>query len=168
MLLYRYNCERSLRRFNRCGKEKNPNQFKYYSKTLEYANEYKNIYDSNGYLTHTCELEIIEIEIGKLFNMVENFRQLEVYKNYIKNDINQLIEHYTSFKANAKLKREQKRWDKLILELLDGTRETQLINGLKSAEFQYLSDFENQNQLLAELKTLDYSGYETKKEVVIL
>ena len=46
-------------------------------------------------------------------------------------------------------------------------RENELISNLISNEFQTLSDFDRQNELVAELKTLGFDGYTTNNEIAI-
>jgi len=45
--------------------------------------------------------------------------------------------------------------------------EDELIANLFRNEFQELSDFERQNELVAELKALGFDGYTTKNEIAI-
>jgi len=46
-------------------------------------------------------------------------------------------------------------------------RENELISNLISNEFQPLSDFDRQNELVAELKALGFDGYTTNNEIAI-
>lgn len=46
-------------------------------------------------------------------------------------------------------------------------REEELISNLFCNEFQPLSDFERQNELVAELKALAFNGYTTNNEIAI-
>lgn len=46
-------------------------------------------------------------------------------------------------------------------------REEELISNLFCNEFQPLSDFERQNELVAELKALGFNGYTTNNEIAI-
>ena len=66
---------------------------------------------------------------------------------------------------NAKKASERKMWAKHIDDLKD--REQELISNLFCNEFQPLSDFERQNELVAELKALGFNGYATSNEIAI-
>lgn len=166
MQAYRYNTEnRSDRRFNTCGVEKNPNAVKFYANNMAYANNYKFIYNEDGEVVQECTLEVVEIENVSLFDMNSNFKSLSTYNNYIASQIGAQMRDYTRFMNNAKKVTEKKMWAKQIEELKN--RENELISTLISNEFQTLSDFELQNQLVTELKSLGFYGYTTKNEIAI-
>jgi hypothetical protein len=166
MKAYRYNSiERSDRRFNTTGNEKNPNKVKFFAKSLEYANNYKTIFNEQGYELYDCELEVVEVN-AKLFNMESNFKSLNVYRNYISELVNKELNDYRKFEAEAKSVKERKMWANQIAHTVS-CREAELTNSLKTDEFQELSDFERQNDLVAELKGLGFDGYETKNEIAI-
>jgi hypothetical protein len=166
MKAYRYNSEnRSDRKFNNCGKEKNPNAVKFYASNMEYANNYKFIYNEDGDVVSECTLEVVEIENVNLFDMANNFKSLATYNNYIASEIGTQFRDYTRFMNNAKKASERKMWANQIEQLKN--RENELISNLISNEFQPLSDFERQNELVAELKALGFDGYTTHNEIAI-
>jgi Txe/YoeB family toxin of Txe-Axe toxin-antitoxin module len=72
---------------------------------------------------------------------------------------------YTRFMNNAKKAKERKMWANQIEQLKN--REQELVSNLISNEFQTLSDFERQNELVAELKALGFEGYNTNNEIAI-
>lgn len=163
---YRYNSKnRSDRKFNTCGMEKNPNNVKFYALNMDYANNYKYIYNEDGEVVAECSLEVVEIENVDLFDMVNNFKSLATYNNYIASEIGIQMRDYTRFMNNAKKASERKMWAKQIDDLKN--REQELISNLFYNEFQTLSDFERQNELVAELKELGFNGYTTKNEIAI-
>jgi hypothetical protein len=166
MKAFRYNAaKRQDRKFNNCGSEKNPNAVKYYATNMDYANNYKYIYATDGSINYECELEVSEIKENGLFNMAENFQTLEAYKMFIAKEINAQLSDYTRFMNNATKASERKMWAKQI-EMLSA-RESELVINLKENEFQQLSDFELQNVLVAELKSKGFEGYITKNEIAI-
>jgi len=166
MKAYRYNTEkREDRGYNRTGVEKNPNNVKFYAKTLEYADKYKYIYSDAGELVDECTMEVAEVDDTNLFDMVNNFRELNSYKNYIFSTIELQKKDYTFFMNKAKKARERKMWASAIDNLKN--REEELVKGLLNQEFQQLSDFEAQNELVSELKGLGYNGYKTTKEIAL-
>lgn len=166
MKAYRYNSEnRSDRKFNNCGKEKNPNAVKFYASNMEYANNYKFIYNEDGDVVSECTLEVVEIENVNLFDMANNFKSLATYNNYIASEIGAQFRDYTRFMNNAKKASERKMWANQIEQLKN--RENELISNLISNEFQPLSDFDRQNELVAELKALGFDGYTTHNEIAI-
>lgn len=163
---YRYNSEnRSDRKYNNCGMEKNPNAIKFYASNMDYANNYKFIYDEDGEVIAECSLEVIDIENVNLFDMVNDFKSLATYNNYIASEIGAQMRDYTRFMNNAKKASERKMWANQIEQLKN--REQELISNLFRNEFQTLSDFERQNELVAELKALGFNGYTTKNEIAI-
>jgi len=167
MTLYRYNArERSHRKFNNFGKEKNPNNFKFYAKNMGYAEEYKFIY-SYGEIWYECELEVKEINKDdiNLFNLSENFKETKAYKKYISDEYNVRLRDYTRFLNEATDNSSRKMWEDNIKEL--DNLEEELTEKLKKSEFQMLSDFDLQNVLLDELKSLGFNGYETKNEIAL-
>ena len=163
---YRYNTlKREDRKFNTCGAEKNPLNVKFYASNMEYADGYKYVYHSDGEVNYECELQVVEIANVPLFDMDVNFASLNTYKNYVSELIGRQIAHYTEMSNKAKLVRDRKMFLGFISDL--AKNENQIIASLKSQEFQDLSDFSNQLQLVAELKLLGFAGYTTKNEIVI-
>jgi uncharacterized protein YwgA len=167
MKAYRYNSEnRSDRRYNNCGKEKNPQNVLFLAKKIEYAEKYQYIYDEAGTITQECTLEVVEVaDDAKLFNMCADFQQLSTFNNYIAIEIGTQMRDYTRFMNEAKNKKERKMWVTAISNLKK--REDELISTLKADEFQQLSDFSRQNELVAELKAAGFDGYVTKNEIAI-
>ena len=166
MKAFRYNSEkRSDRKYNNCGKEKNPNAIKFYAKNMEYANKYKYIYNEDGEVIAECKLEVVEIENVNLFDMPNNFKTLSTYHNYIADEIEARKRDYTYYMNKAKKASDCKKWANRIEQLRNS--EEELIANLFRNEFQELSDFERQNELVAELKALGFDGYTTKNEIAI-
>lgn len=166
MKAFRYNSEnRSDRKYNNCGKEKNPNAVKFYASNMDYANKYKFIYNEDGEVVAECTLEIVSIENVNLFDMVNNFKSLSTYNNYIATEIGTQMRDYTRFMNNSKKASERKMWANQIEQLKN--RENELISNLISNEFQPLSDFDRQNELVSELKALGFDGYTTNNEIAI-
>lgn len=166
MKAFRYNSEnRADRRYNTCGMEKNPNAVKFYASNMNYANNYKFIYNEDGEVVAECSLEVVDIEGVNLFDMANNFKSLSTYNNYIASEIGAQFRDYTRFMNNAKKTSERKMWANQIEQLKN--RENELISNLISNEFQTLSDFDRQNELVAELKTLGFDGYTTNNEIAI-
>lgn len=166
MKAFRYNSKRREdRKFNTSGKEKNPNRLSFYASNLDYVENYKYIYSEDGEVIYECVLEIVEIEGKNLFNMDSEFKTLTTYNNYIDGEIGSQKKDYTKFLNESKTKKEQKLWQKNIDELEN--REQELISILFNQEFQPLSDFERQNELVEELKLKGFEGYTTKNEIVI-
>ena len=162
---YRYNAkQRTDRKFNTTGREKNPNNVRFFARTLEAAEPYRIIYDEDGFELYECELQVEEIE-GNFFDMEANFRSLDTYKNYINAEIGMQLRDYTEFRNSAKTAKEKKHWDKMKAEL--DNRENELISSLQHTNFQALSDFEYQNTLIAELTAAGFDGYITRDEIAI-
>lgn len=167
MKAYRYNSEnRSDRRYNNCGEEKNPQKVLFLAKKMEYAEKYKYIYDEAGEITQVCALEVVEVaDEAKLFDMGVDFKKLSTFNNYIAFVISTQMRNYTRFMNEAKNKKERKLWVNAISNLKN--REDELISTLKANEFQQLSDFSRQNELVDELKKMGFEGYFTKNEIAI-
>lgn len=167
MKLFRYNSKkREDRKFNTTGREKNPNNVKFYAKSLEYANKYKYVYYPDGDINYECELQVVNINDNvRLFDMNSNFMLIQTYRDYISDDIAPQLRDYTRFLKEATTKKEAKIWQD-NLDKLKG-REIERQSFLKSVEYQCLSDFEYQNTLVKELKELGYDGYYTDNEVAL-
>lgn len=166
MKAYRYNTKkREDRRFNTCGAEKNPLNIKFYASNLTYADNYKCVYTRDGELDYTCELQITEITENNLFDMDANFGLLVTYKNYVTKLIGKQIAHYAEMMNKAKTNKDRKFWFGFISDL--EKNETNIIASLRGQEFQDLSDFTTQIDLVSELKSLGFSGYQTKNEIAI-
>jgi|GEM_PF-1782175 len=166
MKAFRYNSEnRADRKYNNCGMEKNPNAVKFYASNMAYADNYKFIYNEDGEVVAECALEVVEIENVNLFDMASDFKTLSTYNNYIASEIGTQMRDYTRFMNNAKKASERKMWAKNIDDLKN--REQELISNLFYNEFQPLSDFTRQNELVAELKALGFDGYTTNNEIAI-
>ena len=166
MKAFRYNSEnRSDRKYNNCGEEKNPNAVKFYASNMDYANNYKFIYNEDGEVVAECTLEIVTIENVKLFDMANNFKSLSTYNNYIASEIGAQMRDYTRFLNESKNAKDRKLWTSQIEGLKN--REKELISNLISFEFQPLSDFERQNELVSELEELGFTGYFTNNEIAI-
>jgi hydroxymethylpyrimidine pyrophosphatase-like HAD family hydrolase len=167
MNAYRYNTENRLdRKYNNCGMEKNPNAIKFYATNMVYADNYKFIYNEDGEVISECTLEVATIENVNLFDMANSFKSLTTYNNYIGAQIGAQMRDYTRFMNEAKKASDKKMWANQIEQLKN--REQELISNLFANEFQPLSDFEIQNELVAELKALGFDGYTTKNEIAII
>lgn len=160
MKAFRYNAkDRKDRDFNNTGIEKNPNDLKFYGKSLEYCENYRFILDANGDVVYECNMEVVEIENKNLFDMEKNFEQLDVFQAFFQKRLNAIEEN------NAFMIRVEKRKPKKV----DLKKEYQ--NAKNSAslfDFQFLSDGDIQNILVSELKALGFDGYETRNEIVLL
>lgn len=164
--VFRYEAKkREDRLFNTTGKEKNPNNFQYYAKNKKYAENYKYIYTRDGDVLYECELKSKKVSTVGLFNMTENYKELQTYKDYIDKEVSVQRRDYTKFLNNAKTKSDKELWIRSLKEL--DNREKELTDILFNQEFQSLSDFERQNQLLKELRKKGYKGYFTKNELVL-
>ena len=167
MKLYRYNARnRSDRRFNTTGREKNPNSVKFYARSLDFAKKYETIYNEEGEELYKCELEIIDLDDdAKLFDMPKSFQETRSYKVYVSEKYNSMLSDYSLYFLRAKTKKEKNMWR----ENIDGLKdiEKELAANLFANEFQELSDFKYQDILLAELKDAGFVGYFTKNEVAL-
>lgn len=166
MKAYRYNAKnREDRKFNTTGQEKNPNRIDFYTTNLDYAENYRFVYFEDGEVNYECELVEITVSEGKFFDMTENFKTLEVYRTYIANEIGAQRRDYTRFLNEATSKKSIALWTKNLKDLEN--REEELTNTLVSNEFQSLSDYNYQNILINELKSLGFDGYTTTNEIAI-
>lgn len=162
---YRYNAkQRTDRKFNTTGREKNPNNVRFFARSLEAAEEYRYVYSEDGDIIYECELQVEEVE-GNFFDMEANFRSLDTYKNYINAEVGMQLRDYTEFLNNAKTQKQKKHWEAQIANLAN--RESELVDRLKAFNFQSLSDFEYQNTLIAELTAAGFDGYITRDEIAI-
>ena len=134
---------------------------------MDYAKKYKYIYNEDGDIIAECKLEVVEIENVNLFDMANNFKTLATYNNYIADEIETQMRDYTYYMNKAKKASERKKWANRIEQLKNKEEEEELITNLFRNEFQELSDFERQNELVAELKALGFDGYITKNEIAI-
>lgn len=165
-IVYRYNSKnRNDRQFNNLGIEKNPNAINFYASNLDYANNYKYVFLADGDVDYACSLEEKEVSTENLFDMASNFESLATFQNYIKSEIGLQLRDYTRFFNEAKSKSDKKMWGEQISELEN--RKNELIDNLVRCEFQTLSDFDIQNELVSELTSLGFSGYKTINEIAI-
>lgn len=168
MKLYRYNTKkRTDRKFNTTGNEKNPGKVEFFSKSLEYAIKYKYTYTPEGDVNYECELEVIEIDGLKLFDLENNFKDLKTYRSFMDNELGTMLKDFNKMLLDAKKQKEKKRIKGLIEKIESGEEEKEKVIWLKNHGFQFLSDFEWQLQLISELKKMGFDGYETKEEVAI-
>lgn len=166
MKVFRYNTvKRSDRKFNTCGAEKNPLNVKFYASNMDYADGYKFVFTNSGEVDYECQLQVVELSDVVLFDMDANFATLSTYKNYVSELIGKQVAHYTEMANKAKLVRERKMWLNFIVDL--NKNENAIIASLKGQEFQDLSDFSRQLELVSELKALGFNGYTTKNEIAI-
>lgn len=165
MKAYRYNTkQRTDRKYNTTGREKNPNNIRFFARSLESAEPYRIVRDEEGFELYKCELQVEEVE-GDFFDMEANFRSLDTYKNYINAEVGMQRRDYTEFRNSAKTAKDKKHWTKMIAELTG--RENELIAALQKTNFQFLSDGENQKTLIPELKAAGFDGYITRDEIAI-
>ena len=164
--VYRYNSKkRSDREFNNTGIEKNPNAINFYATNLSYAEKYKFVYLEDGDVDYVCSLEEKEISTENIFDMSSNFESLATFQNYINNEIGLQLRDYTRFLNESKTKSDKKLWMEQIAQLEN--RKAELVDNLFRCEFQTLSDFDRQNELVNELKSKGFNGYKTKNEIAI-
>lgn len=165
MIAYRYNCQNRIdRKFNNCGREKNPNSVRFYASNMDYAARYQFIHDEEGNVVYECELEVTEVS-GNLFDMAAGYASLAAYRQMVDSIVGKMLADYTKFRDTAKTAKERKMFQGFIDGL--AKEEASIVDGLVSREFQDLSDFELQNTLVAELKSMGFDGYFTKNEIAI-
>lgn len=165
MKAYRYNSKRREdRKFNRTGREKNPNNVKFYATSLKNAESYKEVYMNSGELDYVCDLEVVEIE-ANLFDMESGFESLEVYKLRKEENYNQMLNGYKEALNNAKTKKEKGYMIKAIEGLNDHS--SYFSSQVKRTHFQMLSDFHYQDILIKELKEKGFNGYICEKEIAL-
>jgi len=166
MQVFRYNAEqRADRKFNTTGREKNPNGVKFYARNVVYAEKYKSVFDEDGYKLYDCKLEVSEVE-GKFFNMESGFEMLATFAKYVATEIDAQLNDYNRYLAAATKKADKQLWGRQIADV-KANRKNELAQALISNEFQQLSDFELQNDLIAELRAMGFDGYITANEVAI-
>lgn len=163
--VYRYNAkDRKDRHFNNCSSEKNPNMVKFYARNMEYASKYNSIWTKEGYHVYDCELEVAEVE-GNFFDMVENFASLSTYRNYISEKVEEMRRGYTDSRNSSKTKKDKEMFQGFLDNLVN--EEANLVKHLHLSEFQPLSDFARQTELIAELTEMGFEGYYTNNEIAI-
>ena len=164
---FRYNTkERTDRKFNTCGREKNPMKIRFFATSLENAEPYRYVYWPDGDIAYECELQIEEID-AKLFDMEADFRSLESYRSYITEKLAEMRKDYVANEASATSEKMKKMWSEAIARIDDGTEEAALAERLQREAFQFLSDFDRQFSLVAELKAKGFEGYKTEKEIAL-
>lgn len=164
---FRYNAkERTDRKFNTCGREKNPMKIRFFATSLENAEPYRYVYWQDGDIAYECELQTEEIN-AKLFDMEANFRSLDTYKSYVAEKLSEMRKDYVANLEAASSKKSKKMWSEAIALIDNGKEEENFAEYLKRESFQMLSDFERQVSLVAELKSLGFEGYKTKKEIAL-
>ena len=164
--VYRYNARtRNDRGFNNTGMEKNPNQVAFYATNLKYAENYRFVYTADGDVDYECELETKEVETSNLFNMANDFASLDTYAKHIDSYIGAMKRDYTRFLENATKKSDIALWTAQLEGLKE--EENKIIARLQNQEFQTLSDYDLQNDLVAELTAKGYNGYFTNNEIAI-
>jgi hypothetical protein len=165
MIAYRYNCNsRTDRKFNNCGIEKNPNAVRFYASNMDYAARYQFIHDEEGNVVYECKLEVTEVS-GNLFDMAAGYASLSAYRQLVDAEFATMRNEYSRLLATAKNAKERKMFESWIANI--PAQEANIAMRLRSNEFQYLSDFELQNTLVAELKSMGFDGYFTKNEIAI-
>jgi len=165
MIAYRYNAKnRNDRNFNNCGREKNPNAVRFYASNMAYASKYQFIHDEEGNVVYECELEVTEVS-GNLFDMAAGYASLAAYRQLVDSIVGKMRADYIKFRDTAKSAKERKMFQGFIDRLVN--EEDSVVRGLFDREFQDLSDFELQNTLVAELKSIGFDGYFTKNEIAI-
>ena len=166
MKVFRYNTNnRNARKFNTTGREKNPNAVKFYAKSIEEAEKYRYIYNEDGDIVGECTLETATAD-GNFFDMAANFATLDTYKQYVASIIEPQKKDYERFLAESTTAKERKMWEKNIAELEQSGIED-INRSLKMLEYQQLSDYEIQNNLIAELRAMGFDGYTTTNEVAV-
>lgn len=165
MIAYRYNAKnRNDRNFNNCGREKNPNAVRFYASNMAYASKYQYIHDEEGNVVYECELEVTEVS-GNLFDMAAGYASLAAYRQLVDAELSTMHKEYSRLLASAKNAKERKMFESWIANIPG--HEANIAMRLRSDEFQHLSDFELQNTLVAELKSMGFDGYFTKNEIAI-
>ena len=165
MIAYRYNAKnRNDRNLNNCGREKNPNAVRFYASNMAYASKYQFIHDEEGNVVYECELEVTEVS-GNLFDMAAGYASLAAYRQLVDSIVVKMRADYIKFRDTAKSAKERKMFQGFIDGLVN--EEDSVVRGLFDREFQDLSDFELQNTLVAELKSIGFDGYFTKNEIAI-
>ncbi|MFV0468661.1 MAG: hypothetical protein ACK5MK_07015 [Dysgonomonas sp.] len=133
---------------------------------MEYAENYKYLYNKKGDIIEECTLEVDEIDESQLFDMQANYIMLDAFKNYISETVASEYQSYLNHAENADTRSKRK----MFLNFANKTlkmRAKELEFYISKRQFQDISDFENQHRLVAEIKALGFSGYQTEKEVAI-
>src|SRR5690554_2679504 len=103
--------------------------------------------------------------MSELFDMTSNFERLKTFAQWLDNEVRVAKTGYEVLLSRATTKRDQELWTR-ELSKIDEYRSSR-IRQLKLNEFQYLSDFDYQNALIAELTAMGYKGYFTEREIAI-
>ena len=165
MKVFRYNTNRTNRKFNTTGREKNPNAVNFYAKSIKEAEKYRYTYNEDGDIIGECSLETTTVD-GNFFDMAANFATLDTYQMYVASIIEPQKKDYERFLAESTTAKERKMWEKNIAELKQSG--IQDINrSLEMMEYQQLSDYGIQNNLIAELRAMGFDGYTTNNEVAV-
>lgn len=98
---------------------------------------------------------------GLSFDSAKNCNTLSPALKVIKNS----FQSYEDWEELGNFEPDLEKWAKHIDDLKN--REQELISNLFCNEFQPLSDFNRQNELVAELKALGFDGYTTNNEIAI-
>jgi len=163
MKVYRYNCKDRLdRHFNTTGREKNPNMVKFYATSLENAEGYKYIYNRAGEVIYECQLETEDVSGIKLFDMEANAAQLTTYKNYITEKADEQRPMILKLISEEKRKSQRAYFEQSLASLEQDIHQTLVMH-----QFQFLSNYERQTELINELRALGFEGYFTTKEVAV-
>jgi glycerophosphoryl diester phosphodiesterase len=166
MQVFRYNArQRQDRKFNTCGREKNPLQVRFYATNMAYAERYQFVCNDDGEVIYECDLEVSDINTTNLFDMASNYASLATFRNFVTESNAVMLKDYAEYLDAAKTVKERKMWAKQIAEL--ESNDAYYIQQLRQQEFQQLSDFERQCELVAELKAMGFDGYFTDNEVAV-
>lgn len=163
MKAYRYEARnRADRKFNTCGREKNPNAVKFFASNLEYAQNYR--FATCAETGERYECQLIEAEIAvNLFDMQSGFRTLKAFAAFKAEQERISVEN-----AKMLIKWEKKASERKKLQnIIENGVDLKVDAIVACNEFQDLSDFEFQNILVAELKEMGFDGYYTKNEIAI-
>lgn len=157
--------DRKMRRYNSGSREKNPNKVDFWALNEGYAEEF-----NPEYLPTTKREADIE---GRFFDMVNNYKQLEAYKQLVDNVKRDAFETYNytinSKDINPSTKDDTAKQFKIRYlqnkDFVDSkgrvhpSAEHDVDRFLQWGNFQGISDFGVQNILAKELKDLGYDGY---------
>jgi hypothetical protein len=166
MQVFRYNArQRKDRKFNTCSREKNPMAVRFYATNMAYAERYRFVCNEEGEVIYECDLEVADVDTTNLYDMASNYKSLATFRNFVAESNDIMLKDYTEFLNAAKTVKERKMWAKQIAQL--ESNDAYYVQQLRQQEFQQLSDFNRQCELVAELKAMGFDGYFTDNEVAV-
>lgn len=168
--------DRTMRKFNTTGREKNPLRVEFWARNEKTADNYKDVYDIDGFNLSELNKDNPNFQTtrtdgkisGKFLNLPEGYKKTKAYKD-LENEWKRAYFRDAMSESMSKVgntKKNQQSASKLFHSNM-ANLDKDISYNMLADDYASLSNFDRQNILAEELKDNGFDGYVTENEIAV-